>query len=150
MKSKKNDATGRKRKSWDKDGSIHVLLDWMTTEGNYSKYWGGDGHNGLTKATTESTISVDITCKLPNVFKTALDVNRKIGQLPTSHWNFPWQRHSKCPQRVIMKAQSFSISTWKSWLQSQGKLLQVMSGRCLSPPSVMKKNSTMVRYMLMN
>ena len=38
VKSKTDDATGRKRKSWDKDGSIHVLFDWMTTEGNYSKY----------------------------------------------------------------------------------------------------------------
>ncbi|KAG1710291.1 hypothetical protein DVH05_017295 [Phytophthora capsici] len=40
---------------WDKDGfdgglpSVEVLLNWMTTEGNYDKWRGSDRNNGNTK-----------------------------------------------------------------------------------------------------
>ena len=46
----------RKTIPWDKDNvsedspsSMQILLDWITTEGNYARYRGADSTNGSTK-----------------------------------------------------------------------------------------------------
>jgi hypothetical protein len=37
-------ATKKKRKvPWEEDGSMDVLMEWLTTEGNYASYCGGAG-----------------------------------------------------------------------------------------------------------
>jgi hypothetical protein len=46
---------------WDKDGadgkrsSIRILIDWLTTEGNLSDYFGGVDKNGFTNANRKET-----------------------------------------------------------------------------------------------
>lgn len=71
----------RQRTTWEDDGSIKVLLDWITTEGNYDKYVGGNGNTGETKASFEKTIAQMIREKCPGSQKNAQDVNKKIALL---------------------------------------------------------------------
>jgi hypothetical protein len=46
---------------WDKDGgenkksSICILIDWLTTEGNLSDYYGGTDKNGYTNSNRKET-----------------------------------------------------------------------------------------------
>jgi hypothetical protein len=40
-------ATAKKRKTpWEEDGSLAVLMDWMTMQCNYAAYCGSNGNKG--------------------------------------------------------------------------------------------------------
>ena len=61
-KGNNDNGMSKKRYLWDKDGidggksSLSVLLEWLTTEGNYRKWKGGDKQSGKTKETICSEI----------------------------------------------------------------------------------------------
>ena len=62
---KKKTPEKKKRVLWASDGvnggssSLQILLDWITTEGNYGKWKGGDEHSVLTKETSKLTDTLD-------------------------------------------------------------------------------------------
>jgi hypothetical protein len=77
--------------SWTNDGpnadvnSLQVLLDWISTPGNYNRFTGGAGQKGETKL----TVAVEIQNKIQ---KAGIVVNRstdsiihKIKELVTSY-----------------------------------------------------------------
>lgn len=73
----------RTKKPWNEDGSLAVLIDWITTEGNWSKFQGGTGNNGESKAKFHKDISILIqnpaNCfSVPN----RILMQRKKGNLP--------------------------------------------------------------------
>jgi hypothetical protein len=57
---------------WDKDGdenkksSIRILIDWLTTEGNLSDYFGGVDKNGLTNGNRKETYHNLLATKIRN------------------------------------------------------------------------------------
>jgi hypothetical protein len=58
---KKKDKNSGTPALWDKDGtennksSIRILIDWLTTEGNLSDYYGGGDKNGYTNSNRKET-----------------------------------------------------------------------------------------------
>jgi hypothetical protein len=68
---------------WGNDGptpfvsSMSILMDWLTTGSNYSKWRGGDKHSGMTKKTLSSTIGVLIKEQI-GVNRAPKDVQNKI------------------------------------------------------------------------
>lgn len=71
---------------WGSDGpnefisSMSVLVDWLTTADNYSKWRGGDKHSGVTKKTLASGIGLLIKDKV-GVTRTSKDVQNKIESI---------------------------------------------------------------------
>ena len=57
-----------------------ILMDWITTEGNYNRYRGGDKHNGMTKASIATSIGTEILNKI-GVTRIGKDVENKIQNL---------------------------------------------------------------------
>jgi hypothetical protein len=79
------------RGKWDKDGkngvddphtSIHILLGWITTQGNYSKYCGKD-NNGVRKQHFATILANKMT-KETSSERNAKQVQEKIRQLEES------------------------------------------------------------------
>ena len=68
---------------WGNDGptpfvsSMSILMDWLTTGSNYSKWRGGDKHSGMTKKTLSSTIGALIKEQI-GVTRAPKDVQNKI------------------------------------------------------------------------
>jgi hypothetical protein len=84
--------TPQERKSrtmWDSDSfnggptSIDVLLDWLTTEGNYSRYKGGSSQKGESKTVLCSGIVGELI-NVGIVGRKAEHVREKIGKLEAS------------------------------------------------------------------
>jgi len=55
----KIDEPERRRVNWNDDNannsdqsSMNILINWVTTEGRYAAYRGGEGHNGRSKTET--------------------------------------------------------------------------------------------------
>jgi hypothetical protein len=73
----------KKRKvSWEEDGSLTVLMDWLTTEGNYSSYAGSNGNiKGKSKSQYHKEIALLIKSKLPDSDRESKDVENKIVSL---------------------------------------------------------------------
>ena len=73
----------RKRKvPWEEDGSMEVLMEWITTEGNYSNCCGGAGTKGTSKKQFHKEISLLISEKLPeSEGRSSKDVENKIHSL---------------------------------------------------------------------
>ena len=71
---------------WSNDGpndflnSQSIVMDWITTEGNYNRYRGGDKQNGMTKASIASSIATEIFNKI-GVKRLRKDVENKIQNL---------------------------------------------------------------------
>lgn len=74
--SKKN-----KQTTWEDDGSLDILMGWLTTEGNYAEYCGANGNKGKTKTQHHKEIAQLIEEKLPATGKKAKDVENKISRL---------------------------------------------------------------------
>lgn len=77
-------AAKKKRKvPWEDDGSMDVLMDWMTTHGNYASYCGSNGHQnkGKSKSAIHKDIALLIQQKRPASERDAKDVENKIGTL---------------------------------------------------------------------
>lgn len=68
---------------WDADGSMEVLIDWITTEGNWAKYCGGAGNNGKSKRAHRKDITILIKRKL-GIDRTELQLANKISTLERS------------------------------------------------------------------
>jgi hypothetical protein len=82
------------RGKWNSDGkngvddpntSMQILLDWMTTEGNYSKYCGKD-NNGIRKQHFATILAAKMT-KETDSERNAKQVQEKIRQLEESFRN---------------------------------------------------------------
>ena len=72
----------KKRKvPWEEDGSLDVLIEWITTEGNYAAYCGSSGNKGRTKGVFHKEIAKLIKEKKPETDRTDKDVENKIGKL---------------------------------------------------------------------
>lgn len=66
---------------WKEDGSLDVLMDWLTTHGNYAKYCGANGNKGKTKTAYHKDIALLIKEKKPQSERTEKDVANKIQSL---------------------------------------------------------------------
>jgi len=72
---------------WQTDGptpeinSMAVIIDWLTKEGNYNRWRGGDRQNGMTKLGIASEISQLIKDKGITVERQALVIHVKINRL---------------------------------------------------------------------
>jgi hypothetical protein len=75
--------TKKKRKvPWEEDGSMDVLMEWLTTEGNYASYCGGAGCKGTSKSQFQKQISLLINKRNPDSDgRTEKDVENKITAL---------------------------------------------------------------------
>lgn len=71
----------RKRKTWEEDGSLDVLMEWLTTEGNYAEYCGCNGNKGKTKTQHHKELAILLKEKLPECERTEKDVENKIVNL---------------------------------------------------------------------
>ncbi|CAB9531800.1 expressed unknown protein [Seminavis robusta] len=79
----KSDGTKKQKYvTWEEDGSQQILLNWITTVDNYSKYCGSTENNGTSKAQYHRIIS-ELIVKQTNgqSQKTARDVANKIQKL---------------------------------------------------------------------
>jgi hypothetical protein len=75
-----SEAEVKKRKvPWEEDGSLSVLLEWLTTEGNYSVYAGSNGNvKGKSKSQFHKELALIITEKCPGSDRQSKDVENKI------------------------------------------------------------------------
>jgi hypothetical protein len=66
----------KKRKvPWEEDGTLSTLMDWLTTEGNYSAYAGSNGNiKGKSKSQYHKEIALLIKSKNPDSDREAKDV----------------------------------------------------------------------------
>jgi hypothetical protein len=78
-------ATGKpvkKRKvPWEEDGTLDVLMEWLTTEGHYADYCGATGNKGKSKAQHHKELAILIKEKKPESERTDKDVENKITSL---------------------------------------------------------------------
>lgn len=78
------EAEKKKRKvPWEDDGSMDVLLDWLTTHGNCESHAGANGHQnkGKSKSAHHKETSLLIQEKKPESERNEKDVENKIGSL---------------------------------------------------------------------
>jgi hypothetical protein len=79
-----------RRTMWHNDGpdstvsSLSILLDWLTTEGNYTRWRGGDKHSGETKTVLASQIAARISASGVGTIRKPKDIVTKISQLEQS------------------------------------------------------------------
>ena len=75
----------RQRKArvpWEDDGTLPILLDWITTEGNYAKFCGSLSNNkGKRKKDYYKKIAELIKLQKPESDRNEKDVENKIGKL---------------------------------------------------------------------
>ena len=76
------EANKKKRKvAWESDGSLDVLMDWLTTEGNYANYCGANGNKGKSKTQCQKELSLLMQQKIPRCKRNDKDVCNKIGSI---------------------------------------------------------------------
>ena len=73
--------TKKRKVPWEEDGTMEILLDWLTTEGNYAEYCGGTGNKGKSKTQHHKELSLLIKEKVPESQRTEKDVENKITGL---------------------------------------------------------------------
>ncbi|MGH3056007.1 MAG: hypothetical protein ACRDL7_13620, partial [Gaiellaceae bacterium] len=79
--------TKGKRIMWHNDGSNEsnssnaILIDWLTTEGNYSRYKGGDKFSGQRKGMIAKSIAEEVMPSKGITHRTAADVYSKISAI---------------------------------------------------------------------
>jgi hypothetical protein len=67
--------------SWETDGSLDVLMEWITTEGNYAEYCGANNNRGKSKTQYHKELALLIKEKKPESDRTDKDVENKITSL---------------------------------------------------------------------
>jgi len=78
---------GNERVPWHTDGptpelnSMAVIIDWLTTDGNYSQFRGGYKQNGMTKLGIANELSQLIKDKSITVERTGRDIHVRINHL---------------------------------------------------------------------
>ena len=83
-------STAKVTRFWHNDGpsesvnSISVLMSWLTTEGNYSRWRGGDKFSGVTKKSLASSI-VNLIHDQVGVTRTQKHVINKIGTIEADY-----------------------------------------------------------------
>ncbi|KAL3927281.1 MAG: hypothetical protein SGARI_005367 [Bacillariaceae sp.] len=65
---------------WDKDGSMEVLMDWITTEGNHAECCGCTGNKGKSKSQFQKELSLLIKAKT-GADRTDKQVENKINTI---------------------------------------------------------------------
>ena len=84
LKPPSNDLDSSQRMFWHNNGpsedvnSLSILIHWLTHEGNYVKWKGGNRHLGVTKNTLASNIVAEMKRKGIATERTAKDVTQKI------------------------------------------------------------------------
>eukprot|EP00171_Calliarthron_tuberculosum_P023793 IDg23793t1 len=78
--SRQSDGT-RKRVLWSQDGSLSVVLSWLTTEGNYERYVGGNSTIGRTKDSFHAEIKRLIADTEGCSERSEKDIGTKIASL---------------------------------------------------------------------
>ena len=78
-----SEVESKKRKvPWESDGTLAILMEWMTEEGNYSAYAGSNGNvSGKSKSQYHKDIALLIKSKVPESQREAKDVENKIVSL---------------------------------------------------------------------
>ena len=71
----------KKKVPWEEDGSLDVLMDWITTEGNYAEYCGATGNKGKTKTQHHKDLAALIREKCPAADRSEKDVENKVNSL---------------------------------------------------------------------
>ena len=72
----------KKRVAWEEDGSLDVLMEWITTESNYASYCGANANkSGKSKSQYHKEIAILIKNKKPESDRDAKDVENKITSL---------------------------------------------------------------------
>ena len=72
----------KKRKiSWEEDGSLETLMEWITTEGNYAEYCGASGNKGKPKTQYHKELAILLKEKNPDCERNEKDVENKITSL---------------------------------------------------------------------
>jgi hypothetical protein len=61
--------------------SMNILLAWLTTEGNYNRYKGGEGNNGETKIVNTEELSLKIAHSGCIVERDPKHIANKINEL---------------------------------------------------------------------
>jgi hypothetical protein len=64
---------------------MNLLLTWLTTEGNYSRYEGGDGQKGETKIALAKDLSQMMTKSGCIIERTPKQIANKINELVRSY-----------------------------------------------------------------
>lgn len=78
----------KKRIMWEKDGSLKLLLNWLTTEENYSKYCGGNNNDGTTKKAMHKSIAAMMSETTDGLIeRSAKDIECKINKLESQFRN---------------------------------------------------------------
>jgi len=92
LKTKINPVVKKTSRFWGNDGpndfisSMSILVNWMTSNQNYSKWRGGDKHSGTTKKTLASMIS-NLIFEQIGVERSAKHVQNKIECLEKDYRN---------------------------------------------------------------
>jgi hypothetical protein len=74
--------TKKRKVPWEQDGSLSVLMEWITTEGNYSAYAGSNGNlKGKSKSQFHKEIALLIKSRVPDSMRDVKDVENKIVSL---------------------------------------------------------------------
>lgn len=72
----------KKRKvPWEEDGTLDVLLEWITTEGNYAEHCGANGNKGKTKTQHHKELAILIKERKEDSDRNEKDVENKITAL---------------------------------------------------------------------
>ena len=79
-KAAKEAAKTKRKVPWESDGSLDVLMDWITTEGNYANYCGANGNKGKSKTQYHKELST-LTQETTQSERSEKDVSNKIGSL---------------------------------------------------------------------
>ena len=74
-------AKKKKKVTWEEDGSMDVLMEWITTEGNYAEYCGATGNGGKTKTQHHKDLAWLIKREKPETDRSEKDVENKIVSL---------------------------------------------------------------------
>ena len=136
---------GAAQTSWSKDGRLDVLLDWITTEDNYSSYCGGDSNtSGTSKATYHSKIAAMIEDetgietnkdqvkgkieKLEADFKKAVDWQANTGQgLDFEGKIRPYIENSLCRHYFLLEPIMKNRPNIRPPVQFDGNTLEIES-----------------------
>jgi hypothetical protein len=107
-------ANPSQRVDWNKDGSMKVLLDILTTEGNWEHFHGGGHHGGRTKDSYYSEWSQKISSTQGTTYRSPKDVCCKISRLQSQYKTaYDWKN---CTGQGLMEGGS-DIETINTYLR---------------------------------